>query len=210
MIAKIKFAKLVASVSSLSKDSLDQAFRALSAFLHEAGAEPESFVLIGGSALLALGLVTRVTRDADILARVDAGLGLVDPRPLSQSLQMAALRVARELDLDDGWLNTGPADQVVAGLPVGFCDRLSAMQYGTHLKVYLPDRFDLIHLKLFAAVDDGGVGRHVKDLAAMSPSDGELSEAVNWVLSQDSGEVFPALVRQAMKEMGYDRIVGRL
>lgn len=193
-------------MSPISENSLTQAFQALSAFLQEDGAGPEKFVLIGGSALLALGIVSRTTRDADIIARVDIHSGLVDPRPLSDALQSAARRVARELDLDEDWLNTGPADQLAAGLPTGFVERLTERRYGSHLTVYLPDRVDLIHLKLFAAVDHTGVGRHVKDLAALSPNDDELLAAATWVISQDSGEVFPEVVRQALKEMGYERI----
>lgn len=197
-------------MNSLSKKSLDEALEALSAFLQEEDGEAESLVLIGGSALLALGIVSRTTRDADIMARMDVRLGLVDPRPLSEALQSAARRVARELDLDEDWLNTGPADQLAAGLPAGFVERLTERRYGSHLTVYLPDRFDLIHLKFFAAVDHAGAGRHVKDLAAMSPSDEELLAAANWVISQDSGEVFPEVVRQALKEMGYERIADQL
>lgn len=197
-------------MSSISEDSLNQAFQALSAFLQEQGEEAESFVLIGGSALLALGIVSRTTRDADIMARVDIHLGLVDPRPLSEALQSAARLVAQELDLDEDWLNTGPADQLAAGLPSGFVGRLTARRYGSHLTVYLPGRIDLIHLKLFAAVDHGGAGRHVKDLTAMSPNDEELLAAAKWVVSQDSGEVFPQVVRQALKEMGYERIADQL
>lgn len=45
-----------------------QFLSALGAFLEEANAEPESFVLIGDSALLVLGLISRTTRDADIMA----------------------------------------------------------------------------------------------------------------------------------------------
>ena len=142
-------------MSRFSDETLDQALHALAAFLEEAAAAPENLVIIGGSALLALGFVSRTTRDADILARVDILHGLVDPRPMSEALQSAALLVARELDLDEHWLNTGPPDQIHAGLPDGFADRLTARSFGPCLTIHLPDRYDLIHLKLFAAVDQG-------------------------------------------------------
>lgn len=112
-------------MNQISSDTLHEALSALGAFLEEANAEPESFVLIGGSALLALGLISRTTRDADIMAGVDAQKGLTDPRPMSDALRTAALRVAREYDLKENWLNTGPADQVLAGLPEGFLERLT-------------------------------------------------------------------------------------
>ena len=196
-------------MNPISADTLDEALSALAAFLEADQAAPESFVLIGGSALLALGLISRTTRDADIMAGVDARLGLVDPRPMSDALQFAARRVARELDLDDHWLNTGPADQILAGLPEGFLQRLSARSYGPCLTVHLPDRYDLIHLKLFAAVDQGP-GRHVTDLAALQPTDDEMLAAARWVLTQDAGEVFPGIVRSALIRMNHEHIADRL
>lgn len=196
-------------MNPISADTLGQALSALAAFLEADRAEPENFVLIGGSALLALGLVSRTTRDADIMAGVDARLGLVDPRPMSDALRSAARRVARELDLDEHWLNTGPADQLLTGLPEGFLERLTARSYGPCLTVHLPDRYDLIHLKLFAAVDQGP-GRHVTDLAALRPTDDEMLAAARWVLTQDAGEVFPAIVRDALNQMSHERIARQL
>lgn len=197
-------------MNRISSNTLHDALSALGAFLEEAKAEPESFVLIGGSALLALGLISRTTRDADIMARVDPSKGLVDPRPMSDALCDAAQRVAREYDLEANWLNTGPADQVLAGLPVGFLERLSSRAYGSRLTIHFPDRYDLIHLKLFAAVDHQGIGRHVTDLAALAPSDPDMLAAARWVLTQDAGEVFPAIVRDVLTHMGYERITHQL
>lgn len=193
----------------LSTNNLDQALTALAGFLEDAGAERESFVVIGGSALISLGLISRTTRDVDIIAGVDAERGLVDPRPLSDALRAAAEEVARELQLDPHWLNTGPADQVLAGLPDGFLSRLTRRDYGPALTIFLPDRFDLIHLKLFAIMDQGR-GRHSADLAALRPTDDELLTAARWVLTQDAGEVFPRIVRTALTDLGYGHLVARL
>ncbi len=196
-------------MNQISSNTLNEVLSALGAFLEEANAEPENFVLIGGSALLALGLISRTTRDADVMAGVDINKGLVDPRPLSDALQAAAERVAREYDLEEKWLNTGPADQLLAGLPEGFFERLTPRIFGSKLRIYLPDRYDLIHLKLFAAVDQG-MGRHVTDLTALHPTDSELLTATRWVLTQDAGDVFPEIVRDALKQMGYERITHQL
>jgi hypothetical protein len=196
-------------VKPLSTDNLEQALTALAGFLEEAGAERESFVVIGGSALISLGLISRTTRDVDIMAGVDAERGLVDPRPLSAALQAAAEGVARELQLDPHWLNTGPADQVLAGLPEGFLTRLTRRDYGPALTIFLPDRFDLIHLKLFAIMDQGR-GRHSADLSALQPTDDELLTAARWVLTQDAGEVFPRIVRTALTALGYGHLIARL
>ncbi len=60
-------------------------------------------VVIGGSALLAVGLITRPTRDVDMLALL-SGDRLIDPRPLPESLVIARDRVARDFGLPTSWL----------------------------------------------------------------------------------------------------------
>lgn len=193
----------------LAPDTLQHALEALASFLEADGAERETLVVIGGSALITLGIVSRTTKDVDIMAGVDPKRGLVDPRPLSEALRSAADKVARELQLDPHWLNTGPADQVLAGLPEGFLSRLTRHDYGTCLTIYYPDRFDLIHLKLFAIMDQGP-GRHVSDLQALKPTEEELLQAARWVLTQDAGEVFPQIVRNTLTALGHGNLADRL
>ena len=196
-------------MNRISPDSLEQALSALAGFLEADRAAHEALVVIGGGALIALGIVSRTTKDVDIMAGVDPGRGLVDPRPMSQALQSAATKVAREMQLDPHWLNTGPADQVLAGLPDGFLSRLTRHDYGPCLTIFFPDRLDLIHLKLFAIMDQGP-GRHVSDLAALKPTDEELIFAARWVLTQDAGEAFPQIVKTALKDLGYGHLAERL
>jgi len=196
-------------MNPINSATLDQALFALSAFLDDAGADREDLVIVGGSALLALGLVSRTTRDVDILAGVDPAKGLIDPRPMSDALKQAAQKVAKELLLPADWLNTGPADQIQAGLPAGFVERLTQRKYGDKLNVYFPERFDLIHLKLFAVVDQGA-GRHSRDLLALKPSEAEMLEAAKWVLSQDVGEVFPKIVQTTLEALGYEGVATKL
>jgi hypothetical protein len=193
----------------LTPETLEKVFLALSAFLEDAEAPAEELVVVGGSALLALGLVSRTTRDVDILADVDPVKGLIDPRPISDTLKHAAQKVAEELLLPADWLNTGPADQIQAGLPEGFAERLTRREYGSRLTVYFPDRTDLIHLKLFAVVDQGA-GRHSRDLMALQPSDAEMLRAARWVLSQDASDVFPQIVQTTLKALGYEQVSTQL
>lgn len=196
-------------MNRLAPETLQSALSALAGFLEAEGAAPETLVVIGGSAMITLGFVTRTTKDVDIMAGVDPGRGLVDPRPMSAALQAAAEKVARELQLDPHWLNTGPADQVLAGLPEGFLSRLTRRSYGPCLTIFFPDRFDLIHLKLFAVMDQGR-GRHVSDLQALKPTDEELLLAARWVLTQDAGEVFPQIVRNTLTALGYGDLAAQL
>lgn len=193
-------------MKDLSAENLEQALSALAAFLEDAGAPRETLVVIGGSALISLGLIFRTTKDVDIMAGVDSERGLVDPRPMSDALRAAAEGVAREMHLAPHWLNTGPADQVLAGLPDGFLERLTRRDYGPALTIWLPSRFDLIHLKLFAIMDQGS-GRHAQDFAALQPTADEVLAAARWVLTQDAGEPFPLIVRTALTDLGYGHLV---
>jgi len=193
----------------LDRSILEKALQAVSAVLAHDEAEPETVVICGGAALLSLGFISRRTKDVDVLAGVNPVDGLVDPRPFSPALKRAVEEVAKALGLPPNWFNAGPADQVMAGLPEGFLSRLQRREYGSHLTVFLPDRYDLIHLKLFAGVDQGP-GRHWSDLKAMNPTKIEMLAAARWVLGQDAGDVFPGVVRDALKFHDYADIADQL
>jgi hypothetical protein len=76
-------------------------FSALGEQLAARGTRVE-LVVIGGSALLALGLTSRATRDVDVVALL-SGRTLARPRPLPPALVEARDRVA----WDFGLLRTG-------------------------------------------------------------------------------------------------------
>jgi hypothetical protein len=158
--------------------TLENALQTVSAVLAQDGAEPETVVICGGAALLSLGFITRRTKDVDVLAGVNPVEGLVDPRPFSPALKRAVEEVAKALGLPSNWFKAGPADQVMAGLPEGFLSRLQRREFGSHLNVFLPDRYDLIHLKLFAGVDQGP-GRHWSDLKVLNPTADEMLAALD-------------------------------
>lgn len=81
-------------------------------------------------------------------------------------------------------------------------------RYGENLVVYYCSRTDLIHLKLYAAVDVRG--RHLDDLKAMNPEPGEIEKAARWCLSQDVSEPFRGLLESILEELGYGDIGRRL
>ncbi len=193
----------------LDQQTLETALQAVSAVLAHAGAQHETVVICGGAALLSLGFITRRTKDVDVLAGVHPVDGIVDPRPFSPALKLAVEEVAKALGLPSNWLNAGPADQVMAGLPEGFLSRLHRREIGSHLTVFLPDRYDLIHLKLFAGVNQGP-GWHWSDLKALNPNREELHAAARWVLGQDVGEVFPDVVRDALRFHDYADVADQI
>jgi hypothetical protein len=159
-------------------------------------------VVIGGSALTALGLVRRATRDVDLLAIADNGeLRLAEPLP--QPLLTARSAVAADFGLAENWLNAGPTDLLKCGLPEGFMSRVVTRTYGTALVVHFASRLDQIHFKLFAMVDQGG-GRHEADLRALSPTPEELAAAARWSMTQDPSPGYRSVLVDALRVLGVD------
>ena len=179
----------------------DRLFAALGEQLAAQRASIE-LVVIGGSALLAIGLISRPTRDVDIVALLQAGQ-LHDPRPLPESLIAARDRVARDFGLPIGWLNPGPSSLLDFGLPEGFLERLESRSYGPGLRVHFASRYDQIHFKLYAMAD-GTAGKHEADLRELNPTRDELVAAARWTQTHDPSEPFREELLKALAALGVD------
>jgi hypothetical protein len=158
--------------------TLDELLSALDRQIELSRGGDIALVVCGGSALAALGLVHRTTRDVDVLGlarTVPGGISVERLERLPEPLASAALRVARDFNLPTDWLNLGPAPQVGMGLPKGFGSRVERRPYGAFLTIYYASRYDQIHLKLYAAVDQDSY--HVQDLALLKPTGAELLAA---------------------------------
>lgn len=186
-----------------SRDTADRLLLALGEQLAAAD-ERYELVVIGGSGLLALGLIERSTRDVDLLA-LRAGDELGSARPVPASLQAAGDRVARDFSLPTDWLNAGPTDLLELGLPEGLIDRLERRDYGDSLTVYFASRYDQIHFKLYALVDQGP-GKHEADLRALSPTEEELFAAARWSRSHDPSEGYARMLRDVLTHLGVDDV----
>ncbi len=172
---------------NLTPGRLDEALHALEEQLGSGGSSFD-LVVIGGSALLALGLIERATRDVDVVALGDTDeLSSADPLP--EALVGAAARVARDFGLPAGWLNSGPADLLRLGLPTGFDERRVTRVIGPSLTIHFASRYDQIHFKLFAMVDQGS-GKHEVDLRVLDPSEDELMHAARWTMTHDPSPGF--------------------
>lgn len=181
--------------------AVDQLLSALGDRLQLRGVRYE-VVVVGGSALLALGLVDRPTRDVDLVAlRVDDVLTSVVPLPAE--LVDARDRVARDLELPEDWLNAGPASLMDLGMPVGFLQRVETRSYGPALSVSFASRVDQIHFKLYATVDQGP-GKHERDLRALGPTRQELLQAARWSRTHDPSEGYLHVLRLVLKAFGVD------
>jgi hypothetical protein len=165
-------------------------------------------LVCGGAALTVMGLVTRATDDIDVLALVLDEKD-VAAKPFPEELVKATQRVARTRGLPAKWLNPGPADMQEFGLPDGIVGRASKKEYGKVLTVRFLDRYDQIHLKLYAAVDMSG-GKHLSDLEKLAPTTEELVDAARWCVQQDPSEGFRGLLEWFLSQEGYEDVVERI
>lgn len=191
---------------------VEQALAALGEWLEQEGGEPLGVVILGGTALILLGIVERGTSDVDLLALadpIDRGHGgsptIRPPEPLPRRLRDGVRRIARDFQLSENWMNVGLAAQWKTGLPEGLAERLEWRQFGA-LHVGLVSRYDLIFFKLYAAADSPGTESvHFQDLVTLDPSDQELAEAEQWVRSQDPSPAFQSLLDQALEAVNAHR-----
>lgn len=194
-------------------EKFNQALRLLNARLELSGAPRFNLVVCGGTALAATGLIPRTTKDVDIVALMDDEGDLLDPAPLPQALVREALEVALDLGLPKDWLNNGPSSGdgglFRLGLPDGFVERLTWVAVGKKLTVSFISRYDQIHFKLYAAVDQSG-SYHAADLRELQPTDEELLTAVGWTRSHDPSDGYLQGIQWFLKEFGYEHLVARV
>jgi hypothetical protein len=187
----------------LSRDDLRSALAALGQVLAARGLRYE-VVLVGGANLLLRGLISRSTKDADVVARRTAGGRVVAMRELPAPLLLAVRDVARAYGLAEDWLNLGPASLLDLGLPRGFAARMSREDFGG-LTLWLAGRHDLICLKLYAAADHWPTrGRHLADLRAMRPNGTELLSGGRWARTHDPSPAFRSLLVAVLRELGLE------
>ena len=195
----------------IGSKNLKEIFSALD---HQIGAQKGSsigLVVCGGTALAALGLMRRTTKDVDVLAEAEEterGLAIHSIEQFPAWLTAAAKVVARDFGLPEQWLNLGPASQAASGLPEGFASRLVKKSYGVYLTIFFTGRTDQIYFKLYAAVDRDDY--HVQDLFALKPEDAEIEKATQWVLTQDVSTAFRSILIDFLERHGYGAIAERI
>lgn len=195
----------------INQERLHQALSLLGELLALRERPNEHFVVCGGSSLLALGLVRRTTtRDVDILARLAEGR-LTEAKPLPDWLLEDAEEVREQLDLPEGWFNTGPADESFfrLGFPEGLADRLTTSDYGAKLRISFISRYDQIFFKLYAAADQD-MGRHFQDLQDLKPTADELLSAGKWTRTQDPSDGFLLVLTELFRHLGHGNLAEKL
>lgn len=171
----------------------------LGQLLAERGLRYEAFA-VGGGALYLLGLITRPTRDIDVVGLVQGGrLHAVESLP--HPLQRAIADTAALLRVSPDWFNAGPRALLEFGLPDGALGRAHRREWGG-LVLHIADRRDQIALKLYAAVDQGPRSKHLDDLRQLAPTEKELLDAARWARTHDPSEGFQQELRGALGAFG--------
>jgi len=149
-------------------------------------------VIVGGAALNLLGIVSRPTKDCDVLHPT-----------LPEEIELAARAFAAEMRregeaLVDGWLNNGP-EALVKQLPDAWEKRLQTVFSGVALKLQSLGREDLLRTKLFALCDRG---LDLADCVALAPTADELEALLPWLEEQDLNPDWPAHARATLADLG--------
>ena len=169
---------------------------AFDAFLHERGLRFEA-VVIGGSALVLLGLIARTTVDVDV----------VDPHVpedvLAAAEDFATSRAGRELGIEPGWLNSKSHQfvGVTGGMPDGWRSRLIPLWSGQALVLRTLARLDLLATKLAAFVDRG---TDAPDVEAMLPTSAELIHCWPFVREYDANPNWPAYAKARLEGLAQE------
>jgi hypothetical protein len=160
------------------------------AFLAERSLHLEA-VVVGGAALALLGVVSRPTRDCDILHPE------LPPQILEAARAFAAAVRKKSEPLDDNWLNNGPAS-LTTTLPEGWQNRLQFVFEGAAIRLHTLGRVDLLKTKLFSLCDRG---LDIGDCIAMAPMVEELREARPWLDLQDGHPHWPEHVAVTLDDL---------
>jgi hypothetical protein len=164
------------------------------------------FVVCGGAALNALNLVTRTTKDVDVIGKlVKNELRFAE---LDDLFREQIVLCAEQFDLPHNWFNTMAESYIKTGLPSGLLQRLTWICYGQNLHIGFISRIDQIFFKLYAGVDRGGY--HVDDLISLSPTESELVDACRWVCEQDPSEGFRHLLVSMLEQLGFNHVAGKI
>lgn len=140
----------------------------------------------GGAALQLLGVVTRATKDCDV----------VDP-DLSEDILSASREFAARNDLPADWLNNGPAS-LLTELPSDWKERRNEVYSGAALHVFSLGRIDLLRSKLYAYLDRG---IDLDDVYALKPSTAEIESLLPWLEERDGNPGWPDYARRSMAEI---------
>ncbi len=147
--------------------------------------------VIGGAALIVMGVVDRATKDVDCL----------EPRipedVVEASREFARSPAGAAMSLREDWLNNGP-ESLARDLPGGWMDRRVALYSGNRLILTTLGRMDLLRAKLFAYCDRQ---QDFGDCVALAPTALELATCLPWIVDRDTNPLWPDHVRKSLEAL---------
>jgi hypothetical protein len=151
-------------------------------------------IVVGGAALVLLGVIRRRTRDVDVLTPD------IPAEVLAVAHETAAALREEGVAVRDDWLNNGPKS-LQDTLPTGWRQRVVPLYQGPGLVLWTLGRSDFLKTKLFAHCDRGA---DRADCLALRPTPVELQEALPWVVAQDAHPGWPEHVRATLAELAQE------
>lgn len=157
-----------------------------------------SATIIGGAALIILGVINRATKDIDCL----------DPQ-IPETICRASVEFAKKYrgegaPLKTNWFNNGP-QSLKKELPQGWQKQTIPLYAGTNLHLETLGRLDLLRSKLFAYCDRQ---QDLQDCIALKPKLGELKRCYLWLTKRDFNPLWPQHVLTSLiylsRELGYE------
>lgn len=140
--------------------------------------------VIGGAALIVMDVITRKTKDID----------LIDPE-IPQDIKDLSVNFSKdfpEFFLDFNWFNNGPIS-IVNDLPVGWRNRTQQIFSGESIQLLTLGRLDLLKTKLFAYCDRES---DFEDCLKLKPTVSELDLCFEWVSQRDANEMWSDHVKE--------------
>jgi len=148
-------------------------------------------IVVGGAALALLGVVSRHTKDCDLLQSE------LPPAIDTAARSFAAERRSAGEHLIDHWFNTGPSS-LPRDLPEGWSERLRDVYSGRALMLRTLGRLDLLRSKLFALCDRA---IDLPDCLALAPSGSELDQVQPWLCERDGNPMWPDHVAATLDDV---------
>ena len=164
-------------------DELNRALALLGELLEARKLPPVDLVVCGGAALREAGIVSRVTKDVDVMARRgDVDRELMSAWPLPEELKEAVADVAAELHLPQDWLNASTSMLMVPldDLPGNLWTEVIEKEFGSCLRIGFVGRVGQLYLKTYAVIGREKL-RDLEDLKALAPTSGEWRAVVAWL-----------------------------
>lgn len=149
--------------------------------------ENRDLIACGGGVLSVMGVISRQTRDLDVIT------------PTIDSLLLdCAMRVANKLGLDPEWLNNGPSG-FIRDLEKNWETRTEIIFSGKNLTVRTLGRRDFIATKLQGLCDRDEFD--LEDIVALKPTREEIESLKPWLLLRDASDFWPKRVETQLTKL---------